>query len=47
MNFCGGGEGLVTGGGVLVVLLVFGFCGDCDGVSSGYGFQRSNADLIP
>ena len=34
-----GGGGLVAGGGSV--------CGDCVGVSTGDGFQRSYADLTP
>ena len=45
-EFCAGAEGLVVGGGGLVVCggNVF---GNCVSVSTGYGFQRSFADLRP
>ena len=45
-DFCGGGGGLVVGGGALVVG-GGSICGDWGGVSTGDGFQRSYADLIP
>ena len=46
MRFCCGDSGLVVGGGGLVVGGGI-VSGDWDGVSTGYGFQRSYADITP
>ena len=45
-EFCGCGGGLVFGGGGLVVG-GGSVCGDCGGVSTADGFQRSYVDLTP